>query len=48
MATFFLFFFVFFGVLGILYPLFCAALYVVYRATGGRKSFCKWWEAMDF
>ena len=48
MTTFFLFFFIFFGALGILYPLSCAALYLVYKATGGRKSFRKWWKAMDF
>lgn len=48
MATFFLFFLIFFGALGILYPMACAALYLVYKATGGQKSFCKWWKAMDF
>lgn len=48
MATFFLFFLIFFGALGVLYPLCCATLYLVYRATGGRKSFRKWWKAMDF
>lgn len=48
MATFFFFIIPFFMTLGILYPLICAALYLVYRATGGRKSFRKWWKAMDF
>lgn len=23
-------------------------LYFIYKITGGRKSFCKWWEAMEF
>lgn len=48
MVTFFLFFFIFFGALGILYPVLCSALYLVYKATGGRKSFRKWWKAMNF
>ena len=48
MATFFFFFVPFLGMLGGLYPLCCAALYLVYKATGGRKSFCKWWRAMNF
>ena len=33
---------------GLVYPAFCSALYLVYKATGGRKSFRKWWKAMDF
>lgn len=48
MATFFLFFFIFFGVLGVLYPMSCAALYLVYKATGGKLSFCCWWKKMNF
>lgn len=48
MATFFFFIIPFLGALGILYSLYCATLYLVYRATGGQKSFCKWWKAMDF
>lgn len=48
MATFFFFLIPFLGALGVLYPLCCAALYLVYKATGGQKSFLKWWKAMDF
>ena len=48
MATFTVFFFIFFGALGGLYPLSCAALYLVYKVTEGRKSFRKWWKAMEF
>ena len=48
MATFFLFFFIFFGALGILYPLACAALYLVYKASGSKLDFIQWWKKMDF
>lgn len=48
MATFFFFIIPFFMTLDILYPLICAALYLVYKATGGKLSFCRWWEKMDF
>lgn len=48
MATFFFFIIPFFVTLGILYPLICVALYLVYKATGGKLSFCRWWEKMDF
>lgn len=48
MTTFFFFFIPFLGVLGGLYPLFCAALYLVYKATGGKLSFWCWWKKMDF
>lgn len=48
MLTFFVFFILFFGVLGGLYPLACASLYLVYRATGGKLGFCRWWKKMDF
>ena len=48
MATFFFFIIPFFAALSILYPLICAILYIVYKATGGKLGFCHWWKKMNF
>ncbi len=34
--------------LGLVYPMGCTLLYLVYKATGGKLGFRQWWEKMDF
>lgn len=39
---------VMFGLLPLLYTISCSGLYLVYRATGGKLGFIKWWKKMEF
>ena len=39
---------VMFGLLPLLYIVPCSGLYLVYRATGGKMGFKKWWKKMEF